>query len=369
MRTPLKHQDRIREIAFEGTSAWFDEFFKATNCPFPVLENLRLHRKYGDEVKLPDTFLGGPDLSYLHLRRLKLDSLPLSSISGILLSATALVNLSLLIDIAFSQSPETTLLACLQGMPRLRNLRLFITSESPSQPSTSQHTIVPLSKLTSFGYLGRSAFLDALVAGLSGPSLLDVSIAFVNPDLSTIVQLPRFINEIEEHYHAFYLTFGNISVDKFRFSLLTKSEYINHCVPRFKLGPIRTCSSESIMPLSAVLSTKLVTVEVLHVTFEKEDAKVWEHLFPWRRFYQQFPSVKALRTESANVSCVARTLLQGHEAPDGDLAFLPALEEIGLVDNPSLIYASEHGREVAAFQPFVSARQQAGRPVKVFFSR
>jgi len=121
------------------------------------------------------------------------------------------------------------------------------------------------------------------------------------------------------------------------------------------------------MPLSAVLSAKLATVEVLHVTFEKEDAKVWEHLFPWRRFYQQFPSVKALRTVDTNNACIARTLLQCHGDPDGDLPFLPALEEIGLGKNPLLTYETEHGRELAAFQPFISARQQLGHPVKVSF--
>jgi hypothetical protein len=35
MRAALKHHDRVREIALEGTSADFDKFFKVTNCPFP----------------------------------------------------------------------------------------------------------------------------------------------------------------------------------------------------------------------------------------------------------------------------------------------------------------------------------------------
>jgi hypothetical protein len=203
--------------------------------------------------------------------------------------------------------------------------------------------------------------LEALVAGLSAPSLLDVEIGFLDLNLRTIVQLPRFINEIEEHYHTFYLIIGIGNI--FRFSLLTKSEYMNHCKPRFNLGPILRCSPESIMLLSAALSTKLATVEVLRVTFENEN------LVPWRRFYQQFPSVKALRTVDTNNACIARTLLQGHEDPDGDLPFLPSLEEIGLGKNPLLTHESEHGRELAAFQPFISARQQAGHPVTVFFSQ
>jgi len=43
---------------------------------------------------------------------------------------------------------------------------------------------------------------------------------------------------------------------------------------------------------------------------------------------------------------------------------LPALEEIELCMAPD-ITESQRASELAAFQPFVSARQQAGRPVKI----
>jgi hypothetical protein len=67
MHSALEYQDRVREISFEGTSAWFNEFFRATNRPFPELESLVLRSKYGDELEIPDTFLGGPDLPDMHL--------------------------------------------------------------------------------------------------------------------------------------------------------------------------------------------------------------------------------------------------------------------------------------------------------------
>ena len=59
------------------------------------------------------------------------------------------------------------------------------------------------------------------------------------------------------------------------------------------------------------------------------------------------------------------TLHQDNGGPD-DLGFLPALEEIDLGKNSS---TDEREREsqLAAFEPFISARQQASRPVKVFF--
>jgi hypothetical protein len=43
------------------------------------------------------------------------------------------------------------------------------------------------------------------------------------------------------------------------------------------------------------------------------------------------------------------------------------LEEIELAKNLSLTDESQRELELAAFQPFISERQQAGRPVKVFF--
>jgi hypothetical protein len=118
--------------------------------------------------------------------------------------------------------------------------------------------------------------------------------------------------------------------------------------------------------MSDYLLTKLFTVEELCVNFAfaKMDA---EDCILWRRFYQQFPSVKVLRTEGANYSCIACTLLQDREEPDDVLALFPALEEIELGNGEFWIHQRRGESELAVFQPFVSARQQAGRPVKVFF--
>jgi hypothetical protein len=40
-----KQHDRVREIFFEGTSAWWDGFFSAINYFFPVLERLTLRSR------------------------------------------------------------------------------------------------------------------------------------------------------------------------------------------------------------------------------------------------------------------------------------------------------------------------------------
>jgi hypothetical protein len=103
------------------------------------------------------------------------------------------------------------------------------------------------------------------------------------------------------------------------------------------------------------------------ITFARTGAAI-----PWREFLQHFPRLKALRTKGANNYCIARALLQDHGDPDDGLAFLSTLEEIELGKNPLLTDESrlscQCGHELAAFETFVSARQQVGRPVKVFFS-
>jgi hypothetical protein len=212
-------------------------------------------------------------------------------------------------------------------------------------------------------------FLEALVAGLSAPSLRDVDIhnyAGIWPPM--VVHIPRFLNEIEEHYHVVHVVIQTWGID---LSLLAQPGCIRHWKPGFKFGTILIHPPESIIRLSAAISTTLATVEELHVTFEGASTDVWEDLIPWRRFLQQLPSVKVLRAEGKNSYCIARILLQGHEDPDDDVAFLPALEEIELEEiqeNPSPTNESQCEPELAALDAFIFARQQAGCPVEAFFS-
>jgi F-box-like len=363
----LRHHDRVREIAFAGTSADLDKFVNVANCPFPMLEGLHFYVTVDCGFKLPDAFLRGPDLSILHLRCLTLSHVTLPSISGFLMSATALTELDLGLHInTVDPSPEMTLLTCLPGMPSLHRLDLSIFSIShfihnfAPQPSPGKETVL-LSKLKRFHYVGPWVLLDVLLAGLSAPSLQDFNIGF-DHNIPAIVYLPRFISEIEEHYYAAHVAFRGRS----RLLLLTHVEYISRGRPGFSSTRHSSLlespeSIESIMRMSEALFARLVTVEELRVTF---DYSYSVNGIPWRRFLRQFPNVKGLRIGSAKTDCIAQNLQEG---PGDHLAFLPALEEIELGKIPLLTEESRQS-ELAAFEPFVSARQQAGRPVKVFCS-
>lgn len=354
IHTALEQHDRVREISFEGTRNWMGEFFRATKCPLPILEVLRLRSGFGVESKLPNAFLGGPGLSHLHLRHLQLERFTLTSVFRFLLSTSALTNLDLKIDTAFGTSPEMSLLTCLQGMPCLRHLDLLISSSPPksSPPPTTLKDIVPLSKLISFRYDGYSVFLDAILAGLSAPFLGNLTVEFRDEILSPTVHLPRFISETEQSCHIAHAIFRS----QFRLAVVNESEFFWLLL---KFHPDTMRAQETIMQMSDLLTTKLTTVEHLRISLYWADARY----ISWRKFYQRLPSVKVLWSESTDYSCIARTLVEHAD----DLSFLPALEQIELGDDNSSSYKNQSESKLAFFDPFTSARKEAGRPVKVSF--
>jgi hypothetical protein len=128
------------------------------------------------EAYIPATCLRGPDQSDLRLRRLtRLYGPSLASISGLLLTATALTDLTLdlISNPAASHSSQGLfLLACLQGTPCLRSLDLTVTRLYDYRDSRSQRPtpkdIVPL---TRSHYFGLTVFLNNLMSRLSAPSL------------------------------------------------------------------------------------------------------------------------------------------------------------------------------------------------------
>ena len=369
MRAALEHHpDRVRKISFEGSGANLYKFFKAANRPFPMLEGLELYFADGYKTnlpgqKLPDTFLRGPDLSDLPLQSLRLDRATLASISRFLSSATYLTVLVLNIDTVFGSSPEKSLPECLRGMTCLRRLVLTISPnpeplQSPSQPSTPK--AVPLSELTSFRFRGPSVFLDALVARILAPFLWDVDIWFIDkilPSISPIVHLPRFIDEIQEHYYAAHLDFQYL---EFLGLSLSSAQSDSKCIgghqPIFTLKCDGCHPTVSITHLTGALSTRLTIVEELRVSLPEDDVCNDNDL--WRWLYRQFLSVKVLRTEDADGACrVARTLCQGHGEPV-DFTILPALEEIDLgLEQPTYLNQNESLRLLESFRQSASARQ------------
>jgi hypothetical protein len=359
MRTALRHRDRVREISFKAWDAIFRKFITATNYHFPALESLILSFPQGEEADIPPTFLR-PDLSDLRLRRLTLCGVSLASVSGLLLSATALTDLTLIFTstaaVSFDSSQGSLLLACLRGMRCLRSLNL--TTPCDLRDSQSQHStpkdIVPLLNLTDFHYLGSTMFLNDFMSGLSAPSLQDARfLLFVN---SPLLYLSRVIDDLREEFRSVSVTFD---VDYFYLLSSTHLARSDQFKPSFRLHANHY--PDSINPINSIPSTKLAAAEELALLFP-DTALVAGRQYDLRlrEFLRQFRSVKVLRLDRPFVPEIALSLQQD----DGD-TLLPLLEEIEL-SVPRSTKGIDEEYQLAAFEPFVSAREHTGRPVNVF---
>jgi len=258
------------------------------------------------------------------------------------------------------QPPDVLfLLAKLQGLPYLRRLDLEVLccTERPTEPKEG----FQLGKLTAFRYRGCSAVLDTLTKGFVAPSLQDVDISLDDwsQTLPSISHLPKFINDITEHYRAVEVT---LKKQYFHFLLLAHSGCFNHHSPQFKLSSFRFPDSNIqswIMRISNAFSAKFSTMEELFINSLHDNDKSEEDI-SWCTFLEQFPGVKEFRLKGTNFHRIASALHRPHGGLN--LAVLPALERL-IVYTDS--FSVESLSKLAVFQSFVSARQQAGRPVKV----
>jgi hypothetical protein len=357
----LERCDLVRGIALKGQSEFFAEFFEKTKRPFPILESLELRHGRAHTLEFPSSFLGG---SAPQLQCLKVDPVSFASISGILSSATMLVELCLETDTVFGPQPEESLPVYLQAMPCLRHLELRVSSRSIDtlvHLPTNPEDIVHLPKLTTFRYYGHSVFLNALVAGFSAPSLQELFVGLIDATSLPISHLPRFIDGLSQPHCTVQVI---LERESFRLSLLASDEFYDIEEPRFKFYATRF--PESIMRISSALAAKLATIERLFITFGSGAHETWEHDIPWRKFLQQFHSVKQIGLEGGKIPDIASAFQPNQGGSVFD--FLPALESINL--HTSEIRARIYGEsglayEREAFQPFTSAREQAGRPIEV----
>jgi F-box-like len=361
LRAALRYRDRVRKISFGGcavSALSFGTFFKATNYHFPALESLDLSLPYNRELDIPATFLRGPDQLDLRLRCLKLSDASLSSVSGLLLSATALTDLKLSFT-CFDSSQRSSLLSYLQCMQSLHSLDLTTPSDRRSEHSTysTPKDIDPFLKLTRFHFTGSKTFLDNFMSGLSAPSLQDAR--FVLSTRAPILYLSKVIDDVSEDFRSVSVTF-----DLGHFYLLssTQSGKIDYLKlkPSFRFN--LNCYPESIYTTP---SMKLAVAEELALFFT---TSYMNEYFSLREFLRQFRSVRVLRVDPF-IRQAALSLQQD----DGE-AILPVLEEIEvsisrLTKNSEEEYERHAAEALAAFEPFVSARERAGRLVKVTIVR
>ncbi|KAI0291243.1 hypothetical protein BC826DRAFT_970017 [Russula brevipes] len=354
IRAALRLCDRVRGINFRGSCFNFDKILKVTESSFPSLEILDLYHISQYEITLPATFLRGP---VPNLRFLNLFCVFPESLSSLLsASATTLVDLHLGIDAIFDSSQAASLFSCLPRMRRLCSLKLEMQiSPRPFESPTylTKPEPIELLSLTRFHFFGFSAFLNAFVTTFTAPSLQDVNIGLGDGKPFPISNLTRFIGDATKLCRSIQVIF---EPESFRLSLLTCSEHIRSAEPLFRFYSER--SPDQLLRMCSVFP-ELATVEELFLSFSTLSTVSWH--VPWRQFLRKFWGVKVLRVERGNILDLAYSLQPNDEGP----AFgpLPVLEEIELCADQN-IPEDELGPELVALQPFISARQRAGRPVR-----
>jgi hypothetical protein len=258
---------------------------------------------------------------------------------------------------------SVSLLSLLQCLPFLRRLDVFVFSVAP--PIHAIPGSVSLAELTYLRLKGSTALLERLISGLAIPSLQDLHVslncrhsAFHIPHLSNLIRYAGI------HYVAAQVT---LSQSTFILSLLTNPHLIDDT-------PFNIIADEqsSIAEISSELSEMLATVEDVTVAFllpttYRNDTV---NLALWRGFFEHLQNVKILRLQHGLEIQVADILRQDDTQPTINL--FPSLEGIEVYKRDLYhIPIPESGRTsgLGPFEALVSARQQAARPVKVYWHR
>jgi hypothetical protein len=186
----LGRPDRVAHLRLALTSLHLRKFATVIQKPFPALRRLILRPIAEFELLLPAEFLGG---SAPRLQTIDIVGIAFPTLPTLLLSARDLVELKL------SQVPQTgyispeVMVACLAGLPKLKNLYIQFESNTLHPLSFIARTILPA--LTHFHFKGSSKYLEDFTARIICPQLNSVNVDYSDllADLR-VVQLFKFFD-------------------------------------------------------------------------------------------------------------------------------------------------------------------------------
>jgi hypothetical protein len=360
----LKHHDRIAGITFKNVpSSVFEKISAFMQEPLPALTRLDLNGKYGLEGRnilvLPKTFLGG---STPRLEHCSLDACIFPALPTLLISAHHLSSLKLLsVPISGYFSPEV-MANCLSMLPNLYDLTLHIkfprgvmTRPHPTSPSRAPLTPADLPSLTSFSFAGHSEYLEYLLARIDAPSLrLLVVHLFLNP-VAFMSHLYRLIAHIERLKGV-----DSAMVELNPWAVVMASKTNSFVSLKSHSGTLGSQTSF----ITQVLENRVDRVEALEIYggskscgAEGVDPQGGMGTQQWLDLFRPFTAARALIVGKSAAPAVARVL---RRLPEGMAAeVLPALRFLDL-EEPDLI-----GSLRETIEPFLTARELAGRPVSL----
>ena len=351
----LEHNDRVCQIQLVNLSSSQLECVMnsaAMQKPFPKLTHLWLSGCVldGQEVVLPDSFLGGtaPRLQSLGLYDIPFPGL----VPKLLLSATRLVRLSLYAIPLFWRIPPEVMVTSLSALTSLESLCLHflypcIRRALDSQPFTGTRSILP--SLTKILFKGASEYLEDILVRIDTPRLNLFDITFLNPAMMIFEteELFQFISRRPTEK-------GHITFNPKAITVTSETfDYIVPCVAsEWQLSSLEQVCTSSLPPPS--------TLEDLYIFEDRGNPPRFQDdvgNLLWQELLHPFATVKNLYLCEKIVLHIAPALQEFVGGRTTEV--LPTLENIFL----ERFQPSEPLHE--GIEEFVAARRFTGHPVAV----
>jgi len=359
MLLALQQRDRVRRIRLrvhisDMRSLCMAEtcrFIEAINDRFPMLEYLCIMPRTEPKIKwiLPTRFRA-PRLRYLVLAGF---TLPIRSL--LLTTGAGLTTLTLKsVDPSADFSPNG-LLERLSLMHHLQSFAIHFDAPRFDDDVREQSLVmthVTLPNLRSFGFEGKSAYLEALLPHITTPLLEKLYISLVAQRTLSIPHILQFI-----------VTTGNLTCGLrsavFRVGLGGWVALYPDVGARMYSLCFRIQSfypNKEVELAAQVLDVlRPVLSEVVHLTLECTKPFGWYNRTDpsdWRNLFGTFGNVKTLSMPNTLVGEVSRSLRSDNGEPSVDL--LPELNKLEC-------YGWSNASNL--FIPFIGARRNAGCPV------
>ncbi|KAH8982105.1 hypothetical protein EDB92DRAFT_1895490 [Lactarius akahatsu] len=353
----LQQRERVRRIQVTATTTILCNLFKAMDNEFPMLERLALHSSTESRtgLMLPEKLQAPP------LRHLTLSNIAFPIKSMLLRQADGLITLRLWNVPASPEFHPTHLVAQLSSMSRLEILMIHFYTAIPNRkverrPWSVQSTQIILPGLKILAFRGSSVYLEEILARLSAPLLSMLNVEFFNQFTFDLNDLRKFVHKIGE----FKFCSAEMHFDKDFVSVIVDPDLERDgtypLVVQVKCLPLdwqATCAGQ----ICDALKSLLVRVDSLTLGFYKDDPASWQDEIDhsqWHRLLQTFAGVKTLQLTGGLVGDFFRSL----KLDEGELPseLLPELREL---------VSRGWGHTDDAFTSFISARQSAGRRIRL----
>jgi hypothetical protein len=300
-----------------------------------------------------------------HLRHLALYGFVLPIGSRLLMTAVGLVTFCLSVSHPSTYFLPGTLLQWISAMPQLETLSIIFEFPVPNRDVERQLiqrpilTSVTLPNLRWFSFKGVSAYVEAVVHGITAPRLEKLDMEFFKQLTFSVPHLQQFMNTAESlRFDSAKFVFSG---DGIYVKVYPPEKAAMHALSMNVFCCHLDWQVSSVAQISNSLSQIFSTVTHLTLEYKVYNQSSEEHngidRTEWHNLLRSFCNVKTLHVDYGLVKELSRCLRLDNGEPPLDL--LPELQGITY---------SGSGSAGVAFAPFIDARQSAGRPVTLMFS-